>query len=206
MEYLLPAYDTLAERLERKDRLAWAVQDSALLLDTSLYDITPGAAIERLKGARNLRGKRRTAAARLAAWREAEALRTNRPRQWIARDAVPLDLASRLPSGVDELNRIDGLPASLIRRSGRNIIAAIAASGADNASYSPPRPPDEAQKSLLKSMQKRVAECAADLGLAAETIASKRDLSALIISGDRNSRILTGWRRDLIGEQLLALL
>jgi ribonuclease D len=55
-------------------------------------------------------------------------------------------------------------------------------------------------------MQKKVAECAADLGLAAETIASKRDLSAVIIAGDRSSRVLTGWRRDLIGEQLLALL
>jgi ribonuclease D len=206
VEYLLPAYDMLAERLDKMERLAWAMQDSALLLDASLYDITPDAAIERLKGARNLRGKRRAAAVRLAAWREAEALRANRPRQWIARDAALIELATRLPTGLDELDEIDGLPAGLIRRSGHNIIAAIAASRSDNKAYSPPSPPDEAQKSLLKSMQEKVAACAADLGLAAETVASKRDLSAVIIGGDRNSRVLTGWRRDLIGEQLLGLL
>jgi ribonuclease D len=206
VEYLLPAYDMLAERLDKMGRLAWAAQDSALLLDAALYDIAPESAIERLKGARNLRGKRRAAASRLAAWREAEALRANRPRQWIARDAALMELVTRLPSGLDELDGIDGLPAGLIRRSGKNIIAAIAASTSDNEKYSPPRPPDEAQKALLKSMQKKVAECAADLGLAAETVASKRDLSAVIIGGDRSSRVLTGWRRDLIGEQLLALL
>jgi len=206
VEYLLPAHDILAERLDKLGRLKWAQQDSALLLDASLYDIAPDAAIERLKGARNLRGKRRAAAANLAAWREAEALRANRPRQWIARDAALVELATRLPSAPDDLNDIDGLPAGLIRRSGKNIIAAIAASESEDDTYSPPRPPGEAQKSLLKSMQKKVAACAADLGLAAETVASKRDLTAVIIDGDRNSRVLTGWRRDLIGEQLLALL
>jgi ribonuclease D len=206
VEYLLPAHNLLAERLDKMDRLKWAAQDSALLLDTSLYDITPGSAIERLKGARNLRGKRRAAASRLAAWREAEALRANRPRQWIVRDAALMELATRLPARLDELDGIEGLSGRLIRRSGKNIIAAIAASNSDKETYSPPRPPDETQKTLLKSMQKKVAECAADLGLAAETIASKRDLSAVIIAGDRSSRVLTGWRRDLIGEQLLALL
>ena len=51
------------------------------LLDPELYNVDPTAAIERLKGARNLRGRRRAAAARLAAWRETEAIRANRPRQ-----------------------------------------------------------------------------------------------------------------------------
>jgi ribonuclease D len=55
-------------------------------------------------------------------------------------------------------------------------------------------------------MQTQVADCAADLGLAAETVASKRDLSAVIIGGDRESRVLSGWRRELIGDQLLTLL
>lgn len=206
VEYLLPAYEKLAERLDKKDRLLWAEQDSAMLLDPALYDTDPGAAIERLKGAKNLRGKRRAAAARLAAWREAEALRANRPRQWIARDTALVDLAMQQPSNIEDLTRIDGLPNGLIRRSGKAILAAIAAASSDNNDYAPPRPPDEAQKSLLKSMQKQVAQCAADLGLAAETVASRRDLSAVIIGGDRSSRVLTGWRRELIGEELLALL
>ena len=162
--------------------------------------------IDRMKGARNQLGKRRAATARLAAWRESEALRANRPRQWIAKDSVLLEIASKLPSSIDELSGVDGVPPGLIRRSGKNIIDAIAASLSDESDYAPPRPPDESQKALLKSMQKHVAACAGELGLAAETVASKRELSEVIFAGNRDSRLLTGWRRSIIGDELLKLL
>lgn len=206
VEYLLSAYDALAERLDKKGRLAWAEEDAAALLNPALYDIDPELAIDRMKGARNLRGKRRAAAARLAAWREAEALRANRPRQWIAKDSSLLEIAACLPTSVAELREIDSLPAGLIRRTGDSIIATIEASKRDENSYSPPLPPDESHKVLLKRMQKLVTRCAEELGLAAETIASKRDLVAIIFAGDRESKVLAGWRRAVIGEELLELL
>ena len=205
VEFLLPAYDVLAECLDKKGRLDWAREDSAGLLDPALYDVDPATAVDRLKGARNLRGKRRAAAVKLAEWREREALRSNRPRQWIAKDTALLEIASRLPTKPDELARIDGLPGGLVRRSGARILEAIAAAVAADERYAPPGRPDEAQKALLKSMQAEVARCGRELGIAPEAIASKRDLSAVIIDGDRNSRLLTGWRRELIGEDLLRL-
>jgi ribonuclease D len=52
-------------------------------------------------------------------------------------------------------------------------------------------------------MQQYVAACADDLGIAAETLASKRDLAAVIINGERESKLLMGWRRDLLGDELL---
>jgi ribonuclease D len=206
VEYLLPAYEVLAEQLDRQDRLAWAEEDSATLLSPALYDVDPFLAIGRMKGARNLRGTRRAAAARLAAWRESEALRANRPRQWIVKDSTLLELASTLPSSVDELERIADLSPGLIRRAGNDIVSAIETAKSDDNDYAPPRPPDESQKALLKSMQKQVADCAESLGLAAETVASKRDLSAIVFGGDRDSKVLNGWRRKLIGEELLTLL
>jgi ribonuclease D len=81
VEYLLPAWEELGEQLESKGRMQWALEDSRLLLDPALYEISPGQALERLKGARNLHGRKRAAAARLAAWREAEAIKRDRPRQ-----------------------------------------------------------------------------------------------------------------------------
>ncbi len=114
-----------------------------------------------------------------------------------------LDVASRLPENLSALNRIDGLPAGLIRRSGKAILAEVAASENDNSARRPPAAPSEAQKAQLKSAQKHVAKCASELGLAAETVASKRDLSAIVINGNRNSRVLSGWRRELLGDDLL---
>jgi ribonuclease D len=206
VEYLLPAYEALAEQLDDKRRLEWAEEDSAMLLNPALYDVDPKLAIDRMKGARNLRGKRRAVAARLAAWRETEALRANRPRQWIAKDSALLEVAANMPDSIEALGRIDGMSAGLIRRSGETILATVSASGGDEDNYRPPAVPDEEQKAILKSVQKQVAECAADLGLAAETVASKRDLSAVIISGDRTSKVLSGWRRSLVGDQLLKML
>ena len=206
VEYLLPACELLSERLEEKGRLEWAIEDARWLLDPELYDVSDLQAIDRLKGARNLRGRKRAAAARLAAWREGEAIRRDRPRQWIMRDNVLLDIVHALPRSARELEDIRGIPGKLVRRVGRRLIDEIAASAADDNSYQPPRPPDEGQKTLLKQMQKKVAACAGELGIAAETLASKRELSAVILTGNRQSRLFTGWRAGVIGEELLELM
>ncbi len=206
VEYLLPAADILSEQLDKKDRLDWARQDSALLLDRALYEVTSEQAIDRLKGARNFRGAKRAAAIRLALWREDEAIRRNRPRQWIIRDSALLDMAFKLPTSLKQLESIDGVPPKLVNRAGRDLLELINAAGSDQNGYEPPQPPNEAQKALLKELQSRVADCANDLSLAAETVASKRELSALIISGSRESRVFSGWRRELIGESLLQML
>ncbi|TDJ40240.1 MAG: ribonuclease D [Gammaproteobacteria bacterium] len=206
VEYLLPAGEALAERLDKESRLDWAKEDSMLLLDPALYEVVGNQAIERLKGARNFRGQKRAAAVRLARWRESEAMRRNRPRQWILRDSVLLDVAYNLPTSENQLASIAGLPSKLAKRIGKQLLDEVAASSGDDDDYQPPKPPDEAQKALLKEMQAQVAACANDLGLAAETVAPKRELSAVIASGTRESRVFSGWRGTLIGEQLMALL
>ena len=204
--YLLPAADRLGEALDARGRLEWAREDSALLLDPALYVIEDDQAIERLKGARNLRGQKRAVAARLAAWREAEAIARNRPRQWILRDSVMMEIIFRLPRNASQLAAIEGMPPKVVQRAGKALLAAIAAAAGDDPDYRPPAPPDESQKTLLKDMQARVAACASDLGIAAETLASKRELAAVIISGDRDSRVFCGWRAALIGDELLKML
>ena len=206
VEYLLPAYDELAGRLDALGRLDWAVEDSRMMLDKGLYDVDPAAAVDRLKGARNLRGPRRSVAAAIATWRESEALRRNRPRQWILRDNVAVNIAYAMPASTQELARVEDMPGKLVARAGNDIVRVVEKASKGGSSYQPPVPPNEAQKTLLKKMQAIVQECAADLGLAAETIASRKELSGVIIGGKRESRVFEGWRRALIGERLLELL
>ncbi len=199
--YLLPALDELQERLERAGRLDWAIEDSRDLLDSSLYEIRPEEAIHRLKGARNFRGRRRSVAAALAGWREQQALERNRPRQWILRDNVLLDLAVRQPGSPAELRRIDGMPPRLAERAGAELVEIIAAAD-EGTGYRPPGPPDEAQKSLLNELQRIVARCAKELGLAAEIIAPRKVLSAAIMFGDTGGRVFRGWRAELVGDAI----
>ncbi len=206
VEYLLPAYELLCQRLEKAGRREWAEQDSRLLLDESLYEVDQTQAVQRLKGARNLQGRRRSAAERLAVWREAEAARRNRPRQWILRDSALLQVALELPETTAALQRIEGLPGKLADRAGDELLAIVAQSAQDDHDYRPPSAPNERQKKLLKTMQTAVANRARELGISPELLAPRKELSAAILAGSKDSRVFRGWRRELIGEQLLRLL
>ncbi len=203
--YLLPAYEILTHRLEKLGRLQWAKQDSADMLDVSLYANDPALAINRLKGAGKLRGPARAAAMRLAAWREGEAIRTNRPRQWILRDPVLLDLACNRPETKSGLRDISGLAERTILRAGDQLLQIICEASKDNVAYEPPPRPNEKQKALQKEMQKRVSACAETLGIATEIVAPRKELSAAML-GVRDSRVFRGWRKALVGSELLELL
>ena len=117
-----------------------------------------------------------------------------------------LEIAGSLPGTTSELLAIENMPPRLAQRAGDALLAIVARSEGDRVDYRPPRVPDEKQKRLLKSMQAAVSKCADDLGLSAETIASRKELSAVIVSGKQDSRVFSGWRRDLIGDRLLELL
>ncbi len=206
VEYLLPLKEALAESLDTLGRLDWARADSALLLQPALYEPDPGNAISRLKGARNFRGRRRNAAALLAGWRERRAVDRNKPRQWILKDSVLLDIAWRLPSSQRQLAAIPDMPPRLADRHGKTLVGLVQASEQDDGGYRPPKAPDEAQKAVLREMQSAVAEAARDLGLASEIVASKKELSAAVLNDDRSGRVFSDWRRELVGGELLAML
>lgn len=203
--YLLPAHEILQERLTKLGRQSWAEEDSADLLRPALYDVSPDAAVAKLKGARNLSGISRSAAIRLAAWREREALRSNRPRQWIVKDKTLLEIATTRPASADELEAIPGMAERTARRASGEILAAVSEAQSDTNEYQPPARPDEAQKSLLKMLQQLTAKCAEELGIASELVAPKKELAAAV-SGDRSGRVFRGWRSDLIGSRLLEIL
>ena len=115
-------------------------------------------------------------------------------------------MAARLPQSMTALKAIPDMPPRVAQRSGKELLALVERSGQEETAYRPPPAPDEAQKALLKEMQAVVVSVAGELGLANEVVASRKELSAVIIRNDRDSRVFRDWRRELIGEQLLALL
>lgn len=203
--YLLPARDALTERLAALGRAGWAEEDSADLLNPSLYETDPKLAVDRLKGAGRLRGAQRAAANELAIWREQEALRNNRPRQWILRDSVLLEMAVSQPVSESALEDINGLGKRTINRAGKQLIHLIANASNAHDDFQPPKRPDEKQKQLLKEMQSRVVACAQKVGIANEILVPRKELSAAMF-GETDGRVFKGWRKTVIGDELLGLL
>lgn len=205
VEHLLPAADRLTECLAAAGRLEWALDDSRRLLDEALYRPDPDEAIRRLKGARRLSGRGLATARRLAAWREREAEQRNRPRQWILSDAALLALATAAPDSRSALNRIEGLPPGAIRRVGDELLETVAATAGDPPGTPAAPRPDDRYRARLAAMQEKVSGVATELGIVPEVIASKKELASGLI-GERDLRVLQGWRRTLIGEELLQIL
>ena len=202
----LPALaDALDARLVAAGRREWLDEEAATLRDLALYRVDPGEAWRRLKGVERLDDAAFAAARALAEWRERRAMARNLPRGWILPDAAIHELAAARPRTREALARMAEVPAGTAARAADELLAAVAAapgSAGARAYVDAERPGPELLK-LQKALQARLAEIAAALGMQPEVLATRRELAALA-RGVRELPVLRGWRREAVGEELLA--
>jgi ribonuclease D len=207
VRYLLPLREELIGRLERLGRLDWLREDLEELADPTGLEVDPERAWLRVRGLGGLDPERETLARALAAWRERRAIARNRPRGWILDDAVLREIVLRVPRTRPTLAGIEGMPEGVVRHSGEELLALIASSGL--ADPPPPLPrrerPDPALVAALKRLSERTQQVAAELQLAPEILATRRELER-IAKGDAEAAPLNGWRRAVIGDALRAAL
>jgi ribonuclease D len=205
VRYLPALAAALGERLAAAGRREWLDEESRALRDVSLYRVDPADAWRRLKGLERLDDSGFAAARALAEWRERRAMARDLPRGWVLPDAAILELASSRPRTREALARIAGVPPGTASRAAEELLAAIAApaaGGAERDAFEGGRPGPE-QLRLQKLLQQALAAVAADLGIQPEILATRRELAA-IARGARDVPVLTGWRRSVVGERLLA--
>ena len=207
VRYLAPLYLNLRDALQAAGRLHWLEEETAELEDPRLYRVEAEDAWRRLKGMDRLQPEQRAAAKLLAGWRETRAMLKDKPRGWILADEFLRDIAERLPQSAQELQAIDGLGENFIRKSGDAILALVA-QGRENAATEAPattsQRPEPQQLARVSGLLALVRSEAQRLGLAPELLATRRDAEQLVFSG-RTDHLLRGWRREVIGEQLVAL-
>ena len=206
VRYLPALAAALEERLAAAGRRGWLDEESAALGDVSLYRVEPDEAWRRLKGLEQLDLPAFSVARSLAAWRERRAMARDLPRGWVLPDVAILELAVARPQTRDALTRVAAVPPGTAARAADELLAAVAApvESAAFAGDGAGRPGPE-QVSLQKALQKRLAEIAAELTIQPEVLATRRELAALA-RGDREVPALRGWRREVVGEKLLAAL
>jgi len=201
--WLLPLADRLEAELRRLGRDEWARAESAALCNPGLYSFDAEGAWQRVKGAGQLQGKALARLAALGRWREQEARRCNRPRRWILSDEALLALAAREADTLDALGANALLPPSVLRRHGETLLALLR----DAADAEPPEAQalarlEPAQDRLARKLMARVRELSEQHGISAPLLATRRDIEALV-RGRRDLALLEGWRRELVGAELL---
>jgi ribonuclease D len=200
--YLDAIADVLNERLRKLKREHWVREDCLELEQHRLYEPDPAQAWERLRGLGQLAPEPRARAKAIAVWREKLARERDLPRAWILSDAALFSIAHANPTGAAALDAVQPMnerfAATLLEA------LAIASTGTvqDLAPIQDSRPTPE-QKALLDTLSKIVDARAAELQVSAEVLAPRGELKALAM-GRRDTQVLTGWRLQEIGNQLLA--
>jgi ribonuclease D len=210
--YLVPLYERLAAELAALGRLSWVFEDSAALLDTSRFQEDDEAAYLRIKGAGRLDRRQLGARRTLAAWREKEARQRDLPRNFVLKEGLLLDLATRRPKLPKDLQRLASFDARQAARDGATWLELLEQAEGRPESELPPRlagkPVSPAAREVENRLRDKVRERAAELNVPPEILAPRRTLDALLRltvgkPDPRLPRELEGWRREAIGEDLL---
>jgi ribonuclease D len=208
VRYLGPAAEELEARLAAAGRLAWLEEDCAALSDPTLYRSEPAEAWRRVKGLERMRPEEHAIVRALAAWREERAIRRDLPRGWVMPDDAIRDVARLRPRSAADLARVPSLPGGAASRLADEILQQVRDAVAGNAPDIPGRVVDRLtpeQQAAVRQLQDVLQAAATEAGISAEVLATRRDLTALV-RGARDVPPLAGWRREVVGERLLAAL
>jgi ribonuclease D len=207
VRYLVELYVDLRAALLDVQRLEWLYEETRELERSDVHRTEPEAAWRRLKGLDRLAPDQRATVKLLAQWREAAAIKHDKPRGWILNDESLREIAERLPASTAELGQIRSLQPGIVRRRGEEIIALVArgkAEAVNEAAAVKTGPPDPQQVATVTKLMTFVRGRAEELKVNAETLATRRDIEQLVFA-KRAPRLMSGWRREVIGEPLLAL-
>lgn len=205
VRYLHEVYTVLSGKLDALDRSAWLREECAALTDPALYRNEPEQAYRRLRQGHRLPVTAQPQLRELAAWRERAAQTRNLPRGWIAEDGLLMEIARAAPRTQSDLLRVPGLKPGLAREWGEQILAAIVTS--ERASFAAlwpePRRPHPAEQAAHRHAVERIRRVAAKLSIAPTCLATRKDIQELLLHG--GGALTRGWRRHIVGEELLAL-
>jgi ribonuclease D len=213
VEHLFALADDIQRRLRERDRLQWAREECRAIAQAT-DERDPEEVWRRLPRVSGLDARERAVARELAAWRERTAAREDRPVGAVLRDPTLVELAKRKPQSRRDLGEIRGVNPDVVRRRGDDVIAAVR-----RGIEAEPVPLDDAERIGTEAVdgpaialaESLVRVRAQEAGLAYELIAARADLVPIVVAARRGQsepavRTLQGWRRELVGAELLELL
>jgi ribonuclease D len=205
VRYLGPLFQQLQSALQARDRYEWLQQETANLENLALYSTRPEDAWARLKGTAQLQPNQRAVLKQLAEWRETRAIQADRPRGWILSDEALRNMSERLPTTLDDLSRTRDLQPAVLKRNGEALLEIIAQASQNTENEAPARDfrPTTQQQSQVSKLMQLVRNTAEKLQISPELLATRRDAEQLVYF-DKHDDLLVGWRKDVIGDALIA--
>ena len=205
--YLIEIQDRLVAKLEEAGRAEWAFEACEELRRKGQSPVRPEDAWLRLKDARGLKGKGRGVARAVAEWRERRAMKLDVPVRQVLPDLAILGIAQRQPKNETELSQARGVDGRAQRGSTASELLAAVAEGLSSPIPEVPSGGDDIERDLRPAVtliSAWVSQVAKTEGVDTAMLATRADLIALL-SGDPNARLASGWRAELLGDDIRAL-
>ena len=210
VRYLPEMRRRLLSEMEREGRIDWLAADFFRLEDPATYEIVPRELWRRVKRVSSLNRRQLAVAREVAAWREEEAQRRDVPKRWVVGDESIVEIARRTPRTADELLAIRGVADKIGRGAQQGLLGAVAAGvaipDADLPSLEKRRRPVGDVDGAVDLMIALVRLRAREHGVAMPLMASRDDLERLAAGEKEASPLLEGWRKKMVGDELVALL
>ena len=206
--HLREVFLSLSADLQSRGRSEWVGEEMEILTSPDTYRADPESAWERLK-TRVRKPRELGVLMEVAAWREREAQSRDVPRGRVLKDEAIGDIAMHAPTTTERLASLRSLPRGFERSKwGAEIIEAVKRGLARDPSELPrldkPRQGinGSATVELLKVLLRMASE---QHGVAAKVIATVEDLERIALDDRADVPALHGWRREMFGEQAIAL-
>lgn len=206
--HLRKIYEFLAEKLEETGRARWVKEELQVLTSPDTYIMEPNNAWQRVK-TRTTTPKFLAVVRELAKFRETHAQTRNIPRNRVFKDDALIELASTKPVTQTDLGR-----SRLLLREARKgdiadgilkaIKAGVECPPADMPRVKKARDNQQVNPALADLLRVLLKSKTESSGVASKLIATAAELDA-IASGERDVPSLSGWRREVFGEDALRL-
>lgn len=205
--HLLELHDALLRALESRERLAWAEEEIERLRAKDRSPPAPETLWWKLRGKTKLNGKSRGVAQELARWRDEVARERNRPARTILSDMALLALSQRPPRNAGQLRGVRNFDARRFKHTDALLEAVRRGVELPPTDLSlPPKKPAN-----LPSVDGVISVCLAWLSQRANeedldpaVLGTRDDVTQLVLR--RPSRLSSGWRQDLVGAELEAII
>lgn len=201
--YLLQVYEKQIKALKSSNRLRWPDSDNEALLDHSLYRPDPSSAWKKLRNHHLSNATERQIASEIAQWREAQAIKRNRPRKYIFDNTVISEIAIHQPTTLNDMKQLDNVPSYVTRKFGKELLTLVqkGLNAREEVHKHDFQQLTEAENKLVKAMQKHIKQIAEQENIEASVICSKKEIEKLV-RGKTLLPVLSGWRYNLVGKTL----
>lgn len=207
--HLREVYKKLRKRIEKFDRMHWLEEEVGILTGEDTYDVDPMESWKRIK-IRNHKPRVLGVLREVAAWRERTAQKADVPRSRVLRDDSLAEIAIHPPKDIKQLDKKRGVRKGFADSPwGHELLDAVKRAmnlPEDELPHRKKKPRLPAGIDpvieLLRVLLKLKCE---EHMVAPKLLASAADLELIAAFDDADVPAMKGWRREIFGEDALAL-